>query len=207
MGPITYIAAGSTLALVVMTGLYLDKRDDFASAVANCNASKLESIAIAERQTREVLSFAHEREKLEWIARTKAADLARDMAEKRAAEAVETTANREEKIRQLSLEASTDEIPDSKECLNVFVPRVGLDWVQLYTGNCGEASAGGSTRPDEVCSDTREVTGEDSSYRDLSDITFSDSLILWGRDRDTVQILNGRLTAIESLSDQVAGQE
>ena len=95
--------------LVIMTGLYLGKRDDLAEAVEICNQQKLETVATAERLAREALSEAHQRELDERAAllqdETEArrlADMAREVAEDGAIAAQKT-------IRRLQREAETDE--------------------------------------------------------------------------------------------------
>ena len=203
MSPITYLAAGSTVALVIMTGLYLDKRDDYAQAIADCNASKLESVAEAEKVVRVTLEAAYANQRAEWVAMYKAKDVALDAAKLSRDMAEAGTAEREAKITQLTMEANVDEIPDSFECLNVYVPWTALDWMQQPGADCLEAGDSRGAGTDQVCSDSGGLDGDYLASEDFSTITYSDSLIIWGRDRDSLEIVNGRLEAIRHLSDTV----
>lgn len=185
---------GPWVLLVVMTLLYLDKRDDLAAAIEQCNVDKLQSVVEAQDATRDALQAAHTRELAERDQR--AAEAETELENARVAEktAKEGTAEAEQRNRELQLEVfNAQEIPDSSECLNVFVPG-GM----LHTAGCTQAGDSGGAGADPVCEDPSATAEADSAF---SNITYSDALILWGRDRDTIQILNGQLEAIESLND------
>lgn len=183
---------GPWIALAAMTALYLGKRDDLAVAIEQCNVDKLQSVVEAQDAARDTLQAAHAQELADRDQRAVEAETALQNA--RAAEEMAKlgTAEAEQRNRELQLEVfNAEEIPDSSECLNVFVPG-GM----LHTAGCPQAGDSGSSGADTVCEDPGTTAEADSAF---SNITYSDSLILWGRDRDTIQILNGQLQAIESL--------
>ncbi len=206
MGPVTYIAAGASLGLLIMTGLYLDKRDDYAQAVSDCNASKLAEVAEAERAVRETLEAAYERQKAEWIALYEAKDSALKEAEVSRDAALVGRDDREARIQKLTLEASVDEIPDSFECLNVFIPWAALDWMRNADENCPETGDSTGAGSDQVCTNPGGLNGTLPSPGDFSTITYSDGMLIWGRERDNLEIANGRLLAIRHLSDTLVEQ-
>lgn len=208
MGPVTYVAAAASLGLVVMTGLYLDKRDDLAMAIADCNQSKLAEVIVAEKAVRQTLEEAYERKRAEWVVLYKAKEEALKEARSSRDKAEWGSAEREDRIRKLTLQVEeSEEIPDSTECLNVSIPVAALDWMPVTSGaNCSEAGDSGSTGGDSVCTDSGGFDRAFAAAGAFSSITYSDGMILWGRDRDTVEILNGRLNAIRHLSDQLADE-
>lgn len=189
--------AGWPLAAFVFW-LWLGTREDLAAQVEGEAHRVRVAAAEARRTTAELERNAATRILEQERARTAAAEGALALERELAAEAIATTEDREATIRALMLEGETDDIPDSNECLNVFIRRSALDWV-LHTGTCTDGGAGGDTGPGAVCTDPAVSAGADPATGHFSDITYSDALILWGRDRDTVQILNGRLQAIAAL--------
>ena len=187
---------GPWIALAAMTALYLGKRDDLASAIEQCNTDKMASIAEAERLTRETI----ERVNAERIAQLQAIAMsetqARQVAEGIAENAIAGTAEVEQRNRELQLEVFNAElIPDSAECLNVFVPAR-----MLHAEDCGETSDSGGSGANTVCEGASGINETDPFAEDFANITYGDMSILWGRDRDSLQICNGQLFAIESLS-------
>ncbi len=195
--------AGWPLA-AMMFFFWLGAREDLAASVADCNTDKLAVIAEAEQETRELLQASFTRREAVLIQQRAAAEDARLYAEMRRADAVSDTADREAKIRRLMMEAGTDEIPDSNECLNVFVHNDALDGVRMSAGDRASIEPGGSSGTDEASSDSSGATEADPETGDFSNVTFGDTLTLWGRDRDTIETLNGQLQAIADLSNQLA---
>jgi len=186
------IKFGPWVLLVVMTGLYLDKRDDLASSIEKCNTDKLASIAEAERITRDVTQRAADERvaaaEAMAAAESKAKDEATEIAHNASTEALKAG----QRIRELELEASIDDIPDSNECLNVFVPsRV------LYPGDCGETGASGSGEAG-ACGSSEGVNQTDPAF---AIVTYGDSMKLWLQDRAGLTACNGQLGAIESLNE------
>ncbi len=189
-------------ACAVLGWLWLEARDDVAIAISECNASKLAEIAEAERLVRETVQAAADERAAELARRAIQADdavaqakFARDMAE-------QGTAQREDRIRQLELEASIDDIPDSFECLNVFVPECALERVRdgEDSTQAGDSESAGSSA---VCADTGGTDSGDTATAAFSALTYSDVLILWPRDRDSLETVNGQLRAIRGLSDAI----
>lgn len=113
MGPITMWATASTASLAIMTGLYLDKRDDYAAQVDACNASKLVAIAEAEKITRETLEAAAARKLAALERQRDSADRAREAAELAAREASE----RPERVRTV-----IREVASANACLSTAMP-------------------------------------------------------------------------------------
>jgi len=112
MGPVTTWAAASTVGLALMTGLYLDKRDDYASAVESCNSDKLAAVAEAERITRDTIEAAAARNIAAAEQQAEAARRARAIAEeaRRQAEA------RPERVREV-----IRRVADADACIDTAV--------------------------------------------------------------------------------------
>ena len=123
--------AGYAVA-AVMFSLWLGLTKDLAQQVEICNVQKLETIAAAERMSREALLNAREREERERGLIIQAerearlqANLARESAELSAAEAQAT-------IRRLIEEASNNEDATvGQVCLNTGVPDSVLDSIRV----------------------------------------------------------------------------
>lgn len=113
MGPITTWATAASLGLVVMTGLYLDKRDDYAAQVETCNASKLAAVAEAEKITRESLEAATARRLSDMARQADAAERARQIAENARIEAE----SRPERVRTI-----IREVASANACLDTAMP-------------------------------------------------------------------------------------
>lgn len=174
----------------ILGWLWLESREDLAAAIVQCNADKLAAVVEAEQITREALQSASDARIAELEERHRQTEnallTARDTAEDAAAE----VASSEVRIRELELEASIDDIPDSTECLNVFIPsRV------LHSGDRGEAGAGGGA-DGEAGADPGILNPADPSF---STVTFGDGMKLWQQDRGIIHTLNGQLAAIEAL--------
>jgi hypothetical protein len=181
---------GPWIALAIMTALYLGKRDDLAQSIEQCNTDKMTSIAEAERITREAVQRAAD-ERIEQ-ATTMAANAAnaRDAATQKSQSANMDALRANQRVRELELEASIDEIPDSSECLIVFLPS-GV----LHPEDCGEAGIGGSGSG-EVCAGAEGINRDNPAF---ATITFGDSVKLWNQDRAGLVACNARLSAIREL--------
>lgn len=188
-------AAGYVLAATLFW-LLLEAREDIGEAVEKCNADKLLAVANAEKITRESVERAMA-SRLAQLARQRDAESrARALAEEGRLRAVEGASERERTIERLRAEAATDDIPDSFESLNVFVPCGVLTGV-LYPGSGGEADTGGGGNH-QVCADTGGFAAGGGAF---SNITYGDALILWGQDRGKLVTVNARLGAIRALQN------
>lgn len=118
MGPITTWAAASSVGLVIMTGLYLDKRDDYAAAVESCNADKLVAIAQAERVTRETVEAAAAR---------RIADLEQQTLDAGRARAIAEAAQREAEARPERVRTVIREVAANDSCIDTRVPDALVD--------------------------------------------------------------------------------
>lgn len=177
----------------LLGGLLLNAHQEIGEQVGQCNTEKLEAVAQAEVITREAQqrAFAVREAQLtqqfeDAETARKAATFARDKAEQKADES-------NQQIRKLELEASIDEIPDSTECLNVFVP--GGLWDDE---DCGASSFGGSGS-DQVCTDPASPLR--ATAEGFTSVTYGDSIRLWGMDRSTIDILNTQLGEIDKLGE------
>ncbi len=186
-------------ACVILSGLLLKAHQDIGAQIGECNASKLAAVAAAEKKVREAEKQASERKLAQLARQTESERRAREIADEGRIMAEAGTAEREDRIRELELEADFDDIPDSAECLNVFIRAVALDGL-LHAGDCTGAVRG-EGGDDQVCTNTRRVPGGDPGF---SNITYGDGLILWGRDRDIIDVHNADKRAIKSISDEVA---
>jgi hypothetical protein len=192
----------SVLALGTMTWLYLEKRDDVSTAISNCNADKAASIAEAERLTRKALQTAFAEEIAKRDRRIEALERARQIAEEGYELAAAQAQANEAVIRRLELEGETDDIPDSFEALNVFVPNCALDWVRNPEGVQREAGADRDSRENYVCGGPRRFDPTTPFARIFSSITYADSFVLWGRERAELKKCNADKAAIETLMEQ-----
>ena len=113
MGPVTTWAIVSSAGLVVMTGLYLDKRDDYASQVEACNAEKLLAVAEAERVTRQEADAAAAQRIADLKKQAESADRAREIAEEATRQAEARTPRVREVIREVAANDS---------CIDTRVP-------------------------------------------------------------------------------------
>ena len=129
MGPISYIAAASSIGLVVMTGLYLDKRDDLAQAIESCNSDKYQTALESSEIARKALQEAAERRFAELEAIALASDAARRIAEEARLEAE----SRPEKVRTV-----IREVAGENKCLDIAVPVRLLQCVRSAE-SCGPA--------------------------------------------------------------------
>lgn len=191
------------VAIIALGGLYVDAKQDLATAIERCNTDKQTAVAEAETLTRETLQDAHERKIAELARQAESKERALEIAAEELERATSGTAAHEQTINRLMLEASIDDIPDSKECLNVFVPRSSLDGLYMQPEDCRETDSDRSTGSNGICSSTEDIDHANPASGDFSEITFGDSLKGWGRDRATIGTLNGRLGAIESLGKEV----
>lgn len=192
----------SITANAVLTGLWLGARDKVIEERGACNAAVLQDLLDQERIGRNA-DNRHMQQRIDNLERQAERDRESiRLAEETALRAVAGTAERDETITRLMLKAETDEIPDSDECLNVFVRAAALDeWVRVRATDCDAERPGAGAGNDRHCAGPEGSDETDPAFAHFSDITYGDALKLWGRDRDTIQTLNGQLREIAALSD------
>jgi hypothetical protein len=190
-----YLAAGAFLWLWIAA----EKAE--TRAIENCEREKAEFAADAESEAQRALNNAHarelaERDRMVVIAQSAVAgsrEVARDLRDQ--------NEQLEGRVYQLELEASIDDIPDSQEALNVFIPADALVGV-LHAGEPPGAANCGGPGPGTVCADSAGVDGGNETAGDFAPITFGDSLILWGLDRAALIACNDHKRRIRELSDE-----
>lgn len=181
----------------VLMWLWLGARDDVAAAVGECNADKMAAVAQAESEVRQALEAAHARELAALEQRQQAKDREIQRLNARAEQLAATTASHEATIDRLTEELFDDDLPDSGACLSAFMLRASVDGL-LHTESCGEASAGGSG-DDEAGADSG---GTDAGASAFADITYSDAVKIWQRDRRNLALANCQLRSIRNLSNE-----
>ena len=193
--------AGWPLAALCF-GLWLSARDAVIEERGICNEATVRAALDAERiahsSMREnylkLLDEQAEQKEREQEALTQA------RANELAAKA--EVAEQDKQIEKLMLEASIDDIPDSGECLNVFVLNDSVTGMRLRAASWDALSPGGWSHGGPNCFRAAGIGGTDSAGRDFATITYGDALKLWGMDRATIKTLNGRLEQIEALGEQ-----
>lgn len=186
-------------AAILTSYAYMEKRDEVIEEREACNSRAVMAVAEAERITRKV-SEANAAILLEELAsKYERERAARELAENISQEAEQKSEDQLEVIEQLMAEASIDEIPDSKECLNVFVPEPAVSRLRLRPRSCPGAVPGSGTGASPLCSGSTGAFGNDFPTEDFSDITYGDAIKLWTIDRESIRKLNGQLTAIGML--------
>ena len=207
---ITKILGGTTAVSVVLAivcfNLWQGAKEDLASEIAQCNAEHLQAALDAEIATRATQEAAAARDAAEH-ARIVESQL---KALSRATEAAETAdsalVEHEKTIARLEMEADEDEIPDSRACLNVYMPRPAVQWLCRQGEAGGGSGAGGGAGSGAACSDTGGFDTADLINSDFAAITFGGAITRWGQDRRNIVEANGRLAAIEKLSGELVDE-
>ena len=197
-----WITVGGYTAAAVMTLLWLDARDEAIEIRAGCNTEHVQAALDAERITSAAQASAYEERIAQLDAQKELETEARKIAQDAELDAVATTAARDQKINQLMLEASIDDIPDSQECLNVFTLEPSIDRL-LHAEDSRAGGGGAGTGDDPDGSGAQGADETDTPGGNFANITYGDALILWGQDRDIIQTLNGQLAAIEALGHEL----
>ena len=109
--PSWYVAGAASVGLFIMTGLYLELRDELASEVEQCNTDKIAAVAEAERVTRKMLEQAHQARMDQLARQTAAAERAREIAEE-AARLAESRPPRVVEVIRESTDACLDTVVD-----------------------------------------------------------------------------------------------
>ena len=196
----TAVAAGLA---VVFFWLFMGAREDLAEERQACNTEHLQAALDAEIAVRRTQEAAHSEElaQLERIAESQKKALSRAAESAQAADSV--LVEHQKTIEQLQLEVEADEIPDSRACLNAYVPRGAIQWLCRQGENRGGAGAGGGAGSGAACTNTGGFDSPDLINSDFAAITYGGIISRWGQDRRNIVEANGRLAAIEKLSGEV----
>ena len=179
--------------------LLLNAHQRIGEEIEGCNADKLAAVADAEKTTRQTLEAAHDRRLAELARQRDAERDARIAAEAQRQAAREGVEARDVRIRQLELDVfNAEQIPDSRECLNVFAPAAVVERM-FWDADCREAGAGGSTGAGADCTDTGGIS--DVSRPDFALITFGDVARGWNHDRQSLRECGANLTGIGMINE------
>lgn len=187
------------VSCVVLGGLLLKAHHDIGVEKQACETRVTEGARRAERRARIVVAanFNDRVAELDRMVEDRDREIAL-LGEQSEMFAADGATHRAE-IRRLTLEAEFDEddLPDSKECLNAFVLRDSIAGVQLAQscpGTGGRGDSDGAVHADPGTSDEGESP--------FANITYSDALTIWQRDRSSLVKSNCQLRSIRTLSDQ-----
>ena len=162
-------------------------------AIEAANTRTAVAVAEAEQITREAVTASLQREiELQKTLR-RASQIAFENVSRASSAAQAEVSRTNLRIRELELESFNEDIPDSGECLNVYLPgRL------LYTDDCREAGASGGG-DDRICAGPESLNPANSAF---AVITYGDAMRLWAKDRATIITLNSQLQQIEELTDE-----
>lgn len=196
----TAIAAGLA---VVMFWLFMGAREDLAEERQACNTEHLQAALDAEIAVRRTQEAAHavELAQLERIAESQKKALSR--AAETAQMADSTLAEHEKTIEQLQLEVEADEIPDSRACLNAYVPRGAVQWLCRQGEDSDPDGASGGAGAGQACSNTGGFDTANLINSDFAAITYGGVISRWGADRRNIVEANGRLAEIRQLEGEL----
>ena len=182
---------------VLLGWLLLEAREDIGEEREQCNTRVEAGARQAERAAREAerLNFeqvlaARDAREAELLSEIDNLGRQREIL----AEEVTTV---EAAVRQLTLESfDEDELPDSGACLNVYVLRDSVRGMQL-----GQSCAGARDSGDNPGTLYPGPGGADTGEPAHADITYSDVLNLWARDRASLIQSNCQLRSIRNLTN------
>lgn len=204
---ITKILGGATLvsvlAAVLCFNLWQGAKEDLVAEIAKCNTEHLEAALASANITLDAQRVAYEKRLADADRLLVAERLGRQIASEAAERAEMDSARHEQTIETLELEAQADEIPDSKACLNAYVPRPAVKWLCLQAGHHQGTSGSPGAGNDTVCGDTGGFDSADPALSDFAAITYGGVLARWGHDRKSIVEANGRLLAIEAIQEEV----
>ena len=186
------------ITTLVLGGLLLKAHHDIGVAEEECNTRVEAGARLAEREARKAEKENFDSQLAELMRQAEAKDREIEVLSEQAEMFAADSATHAATIRQLTLEAEFDEddLPDSKECLNVFVLRNSIAGVQREQSCPG---AGNSNNNGTGVSADSETSAEGESP--FADITYSDALTIWQRDRSNLIKSNCQLRSIGNLSD------
>lgn len=185
------------LGCILLGYLLLQANQEIGRQIEACNASKLSEVAAAEREVRQAERANHAREMQAQQRLFEGEIEARKKAEAERLQALSGVEVRDERIRQLELEASIDDIPDSREALNVFVPAELVE--RMWSDeNCDQAGDSGSSE-NGICSGSLGPVGDNGPG--FARITYADALFAWNHDRKSLRQCNIDKRAIAEIGD------
>ena len=181
-------------AAALLVWFYLGERDNRIEAETTLDdvSVDLEAEQLSHAATRE----EYQRRIAEREAAAKREREARQAIERERLNAEQRIEEAETTIQQLMIEAATDDIPDSDECLNVFYTHAAIDELRLRDEVCGIAAEGGS-----CVSGSRPGTAHRTATDTHSTLTIGDGLTLWKQDRENLRLCNSQLRQIGTLQD------
>lgn len=191
------IAGVSIVGNLILGWLLLQAHEDIGAAISDCNADKVSESLEAEKAAREAEKTVFARE---LAARDRQIEIqieARKALEAERLQALQGVETRDVRIRQLELEASIDDIPDSGECLNVYVLDSSVERMWSDQG-CDQAGDSGSSA-NGVCSDSIRPTGD--TRPGFARITYADALFAWNHDRNSLRNCNADKRAIAEIGE------
>lgn len=196
-------AIASALAAIVCFNLWQGVKEDLAEQIASCNTEHLQAALDGAMLSLDALKSAHADELAMMADLALVQQKERDAAA-RARDVAESVAARHQiTIEQLELEAETDDIPDSRACLNAYIPRTAIKWLCVQAEDNSGAGGGSGASGGAACSDTGGFDTPDSISADFAAITFGGAVSRWGRDRRSLVEANAKLAAIERLQGKV----
>jgi hypothetical protein len=195
--------AASVIAAIVCFNLWQGAKEDLAEQIAQCNTEHLQAALDAEIATRAAQEAAH----VQQLAARQRLDEIREKALLRASEALKDAdtalVKHAQTIAVLEMEAENDELPDSRACLNAYLPRGAVQWLCRQGEDSGGAGAGAGAGSGAACADTGGFDSANLIDSDFAAITYGGAITRWGQDRRNIIEANGRLTAIRNISGEL----
>jgi hypothetical protein len=182
---------------LVLGGLLLNAHQTIGEEREACNTRVEAGARLAERSARLAEKENFDSQIAELRRQGEAKDREIEILNESAVMLAADSATHAATIERLTLEAEFDEedLPDSKECLNVFVLRDSIAGVQRAS-SCPNSGSGDDSG-DALSADSGNSHEGQSAF---SNITYSDALTIWQRDRSSLIQSNCQLTAIRNLS-------
>jgi hypothetical protein len=195
--------AASVIAAIVCFNLWQGAKEDLAEQIAQCNTEHLQAALDAEIATRAAQEAAH----VQQLAARQRLDEIREKALLRASVALKDAdtalVKHAQTIAVLEMEAENDELPDSRACLNAYLPRGAVQWLCRQGEDSGGAGAGAGAGSGAACADTGGFDSANLIDSDFAAITYGGAITRWGQDRRNIIEANGRLTAIRNISGEL----
>lgn len=196
LGPLALIGTVGAIAFCL---LWLNARDAVIEERGACNVEVIQSALDAEVIAHTATRTNYMKQIEENIEQEKRETAAIEAAKKQEQEQLLKVAGLHSAIDKLMQEANFDEIPDSGECLNVYVLNDSVAGMRLRPESCNALGPGGWSAGSANCFSAEGINGTDSAGRDFATVTYADTLKLWGIDRANLMVCNGRLEQIETL--------
>ncbi len=195
------VAAVTSAAALFFLSQWIDAERGIVEERALNNQSVLQGALDAERLSRQATISYYEKTLANQRERVALEREAQEIAQAAWLDAVAIAERHEVTIDNLIKEAP-DDIPDSDACLNVFIHESAIRGLRSAGAACTDSSPDGLPGTGEACTSTEPANRRDPAAGDFSNITYSDSLILWGRDRKGLAVCNGNMRAIRALGEE-----